>query len=122
MRKNIILIVALLSAMIGITLAIIMATSHGSDTTMLHITQPQTASQIATEMKCVRFVDDGPATVGGAIDTGHCWIGSVKYGIDVFPSSAVRDAWIVTAEKFGVSPEYMTGTAVGYKATDQSGS
>lgn len=87
---------------------------------LVSVTQPQSAEVIATSVHCARFQDK--FTQGGdpaVLDDGVCWIGSQKYGIDTFASTASRDGWLKLAEPLtGVVPKWETATAVVYKSTN----
>lgn len=80
------------------------------------VTQPPSAKAVAASLHCENFVDQGPSTVGGVVDSGTCWRKGVEYAIDTFPSKAVRDVWLPSAEQLGVVPKWETDTAVIYKS------
>lgn len=82
------------------------------------VTQPPTASDVARSLNCKRFEDHGASQIGGSVDSGACWIGNVKYAINTFPSRAVRDSWLQSAEPLGVVPKWETSTSVTYKSVD----
>lgn len=86
--------------------------------TVITIKQPITAQQVAAKIGCGSFKQLGPAQMY-VIDSGTCVIDGVKYGIDTFASTAVRDSWLKIAQNYGVVPKWETATAIIYKATKQ---
>ena len=86
---------------------------------------PPSAQQVASQLSCGRFHDDGP---GGKLDgvqivtdSAICWIGSVKYGIDTFRSEELRNMWIKLDQGLGMNPVLKESAfMVFYKANDQS--
>lgn len=82
------------------------------------VVQPPDASDVARSLNCKRFEDHGVTQISGSIDAGACWIGNVKYAINTFPSKAVRDSWLQSAELLGVVPKWETDTSVTYKSVD----
>ena len=81
---------------------------------------PLTASAIAAKYHCKQFRDTGPDMAGLSKDTGDCWIGNVKYGINIFKTQSARNTWLQLSEPFGVSPVHETSLTVFYVATSQS--
>ena len=93
---------------------------HTNPNAVVTMSQPPTASEVAANVGCENFKDMGSAKLY-AIDSGTCWVGSVKYGVDTFPSATARNSWIKLAESLGTNPpKWETSTAVVYKAHDQS--
>lgn len=85
-----------------------------SPVTPMAVYQPPSAKQVADSLGCKKFEDHGPSQVGGSTDSGSCWIGNVKYAINTFPSLAVRNSWLRSAEPLGVVPKWETDTSVTY--------
>jgi hypothetical protein len=73
-----------------------------------------TSAEVAKQIGCGRYKDLGPGALAGVVTSGTCWRDGKKYGIDTFASLSVRDEWLKTAERFGVSPEWKTSTSVVY--------
>jgi hypothetical protein len=88
-----------------------------SPTAIQVVKQPPTAAEVAKNLGCTGFSDTGAAPAGGAITTGACSIGGVRYVIDTFVNAQVRDSWLKIAEPLGVNPKWMTPTSVTYPAT-----
>jgi len=86
--------------------------------TVKTVVQPLSAQQIADKIGCGDFVQKGPAQMY-VIDSGTCVLDGVKYGIDTFASTDVRDNWLKIAQNYGVVPKWETATAIIYKATVQ---
>jgi hypothetical protein len=123
-RVYILLTGAAISVIVAACLTVLLV-RHSNDTparasaiTVQQVPQPATALQIAEKVGCTNFQDEGPSEAGGAIDTGTCYIGSHKYGVDTFPTKSVRDSWLQLAEPMGVSPKWETDTSVVYPSTD----
>jgi len=89
---------------------------HRSSTTPVAVKQPATASQVASQLNCKGFKDLGSAPAAGVVDSGSCYIGKVKYAMNTFANSNVRDAWIKMSAPFGVVPKWETPTSVTYKS------
>ena len=84
------------------------------------VTKPTTAAQVAAQLNCGRFHDNGPGAGGLVKDSGICWIGSTKYGINTFANSAGRDVWVKLSEGLGGNaPLRESDVMVFYKASDQ---
>ena len=82
------------------------------------VTQPPSAKDTATSLNCGRFQDLFKAGENPLVlDTGVCWIGLTKYGVNTFASSDARDLWLRLAQPFGIDPKWETATAVVYPAT-----
>jgi len=75
-----------------------------------------TSAEVAKQIGCGKYKDLGPSPVAGVVTSGTCWLGGHKYGVDTFASLSVRDEWLKTAERFGVSPEWKTSTSVVYRS------
>jgi len=110
-----------LAIIIAVCLAVIFAAggsnsdiSASASTKIEKVVQPASAAQIASSLHCGRFKDAGPSEVGGSIDSGSCYIGADKYAINTFPSKAIRDSWLQSAEPLGVNPKWETDTSVVY--------
>lgn len=80
------------------------------------VSQPQSASVVATQLNCGDYIDQGRPEFGGAVDYGVCWIKNKKYGIDTFASKSARDSWLKIATPLGVVPTWETDTSVAYPA------
>jgi hypothetical protein len=120
-RRLTLIVGASLAVIIAICLTIIFAAngsnggaSSSSNTQIENVVQPASAAQIAGNLHCTKFKDAGPSELGGSIDSGSCYIGASKYAINTFPSKAVRDTWLQTAEQLGVNPKWETDTSVVY--------
>lgn len=122
-RRNVILLIAggALSVIIAAGLVVWgVGGSNGSANGNVHlqtVTQPASAAQIAKNLNCTRFTDDGPAVVLSN-DSGSCYIGSHKYGINTFPNQQARDSWLQSATQLGVVPKWETATSVVYPSVD----
>jgi hypothetical protein len=82
------------------------------------VVQPPSAKDVAGQLNCTSFTDQGKSQAGGVIDSGTCYIDGAKYGIDTFASKSARDAWLVAAENYGVSPKWETDTSVTYASVN----
>jgi hypothetical protein len=76
------------------------------------------AEVVARSLHCKKFLNIG---VGGGVqgivlDEGSCYIGTVKYAIDTFQTSQIRDTWLKMAKPMGVVPAFETATSVTYKS------
>jgi len=80
------------------------------------VQQPPTAKDVATQVGCKRFHDKGNSPAVGVVDSGICWIGKQKYGVDTFMTKAARDSWLKMTESFGVNPKWETPISVVYKS------
>jgi hypothetical protein len=114
-----------LAIVVAICLAIIFTAGGGnsgasasSNTRIENVVQPASAAQIAGNLHCTKFKDAGPSELGGVIDSGTCYIGADKYGIDTFLNKDVRDSWLKAAEPLGVNPKWETDTSVTYPSVD----
>lgn len=90
--------------------------NQASGSTLHIVQQPATAAAVAQQAGCDGFKDKGPSTAGGVVDSGTCSMTGVKYGVDTFATKDARDSWLVTAAKYGVSPQLETDTSVIYKS------
>jgi hypothetical protein len=79
---------------------------------------PVKAAVIARSLKCWRFRDLGPAMKGFVVDSGVCYKGGQKYGINTFSTSEARNSWIKMAKKLGVNPKWETATSVIYPSVN----
>jgi hypothetical protein len=79
------------------------------------------ANQVAAIVQATQFTDCGSSALGGVTDAGTAYLGGEKIGINVFPSTAVRDQWEQLAEPLGVVPLEQGSTWVIYHALRQSG-
>jgi hypothetical protein len=62
----------------------------------------------------------GEGTAVGVTDAGTAYLGAERIGIDIFPTTAVRDAWKKASANFGVIPIAQGADWVAYKALDQT--
>jgi hypothetical protein len=106
----------------GIVAAATAACSSGSSSSIqvTVVPQPPSASAVAQRLGLTGFTDCGSSPIGGVTDAGTGYKGSVRYGVDTFPSQDIRDGWLKTAEKLGVAPAWEGSDWVAYKATSQS--
>jgi hypothetical protein len=117
-----------MAAIVVMTLCICVACSKSSSPakqsqTLVQIAQPSlpTAHTIAADLNCTKFHDNGPDQVGLSVDTGVCWIGATKYGVNTFKTSNSRNTWVKMAESLGANPpKFETATSVVYVASDQT--
>lgn len=108
-----------LAAIVAGTIMLLSACSSNDPAgTVVTVKQPLTAHQIADKIGCGSFTQLGPAQMY-VVDSGTCMLDGVKYGIDTFATTAVRDSWLKIAQNYGVVPKWETATAVIYKATKQ---
>lgn len=85
--------------------------------TVVTVQQPLSAKDVATKIGCSEFLQGAKPKVNlfAVIDSGACWIGKDKYGIDTFASTAARDRWTKgAADLLGVVPKWETADAVIY--------
>lgn len=111
-----IIVVGIVFAALVVAVAIVVTMSGKNVNTLTTVQQPPTAAQVANQFGCTGFKDIGPSQAGGVIDSGTCMKGGVKYALDTFPSTAIRDSWLKEAEQLGVNPLQETSTAVIYKS------
>lgn len=90
--------------------------NSSSPSTLNIVQQPATAAAVAQQSNCVNFIDKGKSEAGGVVDSGSCYIGTVKYAVDTFATKDARDSWLVMASKYGVSPQLESDTSVVYKS------
>lgn len=121
LRSNLgLIITGVIIAAVLITAVIFVTGFLASPSTTIQVVkQPPTASEIAKNLGCTGFSDTGAAPAGGAITTGTCYISGVKYAIDTFVNSQIRDSWLKITEPMGVNPKWMTSTSVVYKSVKQ---
>lgn len=76
------------------------------------------AEIVAQRLHCKRFQNIGVSggVQGIVLDEGSCYIGNVKYAIDTFQNSKIRDTWLKMSEPLGVIPAFETATSVTYKS------
>ena len=85
------------------------------------VVQPVSAQSLANAVNCQHFTDLGPSQLGGAVDSGICYIGKTKYGINTFESTDSRDNWLKLANEISpVVPKWETPNGVIYVASDQT--
>ena len=83
------------------------------------------ASDVASSLNCGRF-KDFPATNDGehtplVLDSGTCWIGKKKYGINTFVSPDTRNSWLKLAEsEVGVNPKWEASDWVVYPSVSST--
>ena len=97
--------------------------AKSAEETVQNVPQPPTAAQIASEEKCVNFVNnpiDPKTNIGGTITAGSCYVDGKKYAINTFATPAIRDAWLKLSEPFGVNPKWETATSVTYPSVSDS--
>ena len=75
---------------------------------------PPTASDISNQLHGTNFTDLGKPQSTLVLDEGSFYMGSQKYAVDTFVSSAVRDQWLKLAEPLGVVPTWVSPNAVVY--------
>lgn len=83
--------------------------------------QPPSVHQVAAQTGAKRLSDCGPAPGGGVSDSAVAYRGATRVGIDTFPTQAVRDKWIKTAQGYGVVVLAEGSTWVLYRAVNQRG-
>lgn len=108
--------VAFLGIVIAVLVIFIAGGSNGT-TSLQKVVQPMSAAQIAKNLDCINFTDQGAAAILSN-DSGVCFIGTKKYAINTFPNKQARDNWLKTATQLGVNPKWETSTAVVYPSTD----
>ena len=81
--------------------------------------QPPDIHQIAARAGATQLSVCGAAPGGGVSDSGVAYRGATRVGIDTFPTQAVKDKWIKTAQGFGVVVLQEGSTWVLYRAVDQ---
>jgi hypothetical protein len=108
------LIVILLIA--GAVMFIVTGCGHSASnsTRPVAVQQPASAKSVAAQVGCDQYVNLGRPSSGMVVQSGTCWVGSKKYGVDTFVSQAVRDQWLKAAEPLGVIPTWETSTSVIY--------
>lgn len=103
-------------AVLVVTIVVLLNHDKTNTNNLQVVSQPASAAQVASQFGCNGFKDAGPSKSGGSIDSGTCTKDGVKYAINTFPESAVRDSWLKTAEQLGVNPVEKSDTAVVYKS------
>lgn len=84
---------------------------------IVKVAQPPTSAQVAAAEHCGNYHAEksaAGAAFGMIIDGGYCYIGETKYTVRTFQTTAVRDAWLKSAEDLGVHPKWETPTSVTY--------
>lgn len=128
-RRLVLIVAGSLAVVIAVCLAVIF-TAGGSNgnsnggAQLQSVAQPPSAKEVADNLGCGKFKDLGPGHPSGLgvylyiTDSGSCWIGTHKYGIDTFADKGVRDQWLAAAEPFGVVPKWETDTSVVYPSVN----
>lgn len=80
---------------------------------------PVTAQSVASSLHLKGFTGCGPVPTGGVYDSGTAYQGTVRVGINTFPTPAVRDNWETAAAYMGVIPFAAGPQWVVYKAVSQ---
>jgi len=79
-------------------------------------TQPPDAREVASRLGGQHFtaIPVEKPSIWGIVDQGNFWIGQVKYTVETFMTTEVRNARIKIMTQVGIVPKWTTPTAVTY--------